>query len=204
MDLWLAHLDEITDEEFGDLGALLNPEETAHAEKFFFPRDRQRQIATRGYLRHLLGEKLNRPAVSPVFEKGEHGKPTLVRETGNGPHLHFNLSHTSGWALFALALDREVGVDIESADALSGGRDLDGLAARIFSANELQTWRTLPDRASQRAAFLRAWTKKEALGKATGEGLGRAESGAACDWILHELAVPAGLVAMLAVAAHRP
>jgi 4'-phosphopantetheinyl transferase len=124
--------------------------------------------------------------------------------------------------MFALAWDREVGIDLESATRLK--RDVDGLAglaARVLSARELTIWQALPETARE-AAFLRAWTRKEAYAKATGRGLleqlirtgvaldaaapqssltlrSPQEGGTTRDWVLHDLPAPDGFAAALAV-----
>lgn len=203
VELWLVRLSDLTNTELGFLGRAIDAAEHARAARFHFPRDRARQIATRAFLRHLLSEKLERPALSLSFREGPHGKPWLEETASDGRQLHFNLSHTAGWALFALAWEREIGVDLEAEESIGReGRDLYGLAARILSPNELDKWSALPDRPAKVTAFLRAWTMKEALGKASGEGLAY-ESPASAPWIVHELYVPPGLCAMLAVAEPR-
>jgi 4'-phosphopantetheinyl transferase len=114
--------------------------------------------------------------------------------------------------LFAVSWDREVGADLESNAALpADDRELEALAARVLSSRELSFWRATVDR----AALLRAWTRKEACVKATGEGVRREPAaidvlshgdsspvlfrdGATC-WIIHDLSVPASFAAALAI-----
>jgi 4'-phosphopantetheinyl transferase len=67
----------------------------------------------------------------------------------------------------ALALDREVGIDVER---VRGG--LDGLVPRVLSEREREALRAWPGEQAGEA-FLAAWTRKEAFLKARGEGLGR-------------------------------
>jgi 4'-phosphopantetheinyl transferase len=95
--------------------------------------------------------------------------------------------------VFALALEREVGIDLESAESIARShRDLPAMAERIFSKNEFVAWRSLSDEQTRVAAFLRAWTRKEACVKAAGLGIdsmksievGFAATGARKDIIL--------------------
>ena len=92
-----------------------------------------------------------------------NGKPFLVGMTG----CHFNVSHSEDWALVAIDVAGEVGVDIEMLRSIDGAL---GLAQSHFTTEELGTFVTLCDDVRD-AAFLRAWTRKEACLKAIGTGL---------------------------------
>ncbi len=159
-----------TERRGGLLRNLLNDEERARAARFHFERDQRRYVAARGLLRELLGERLGLDPAALRLRVGPHGKPALA---GGPGALRFNVSHSGDRALFALADGgREVGVDLESAARLGDARDLPALAARTLTPADLARWRDLPE-AGRPGAFLRAWTRLEAYGKATGEGLGQ-------------------------------
>lgn len=96
------------------------------------------------------------------FGFAENGKPHLI----DYPEIHFNLSHCKGMALLAVA-DRPVGVDVEPVDRVA---DWQGIAERFFHQQEYQAILALPE-AEQALGFLRIWTAKEALLKATGQGI---------------------------------
>jgi 4'-phosphopantetheinyl transferase len=220
VQLWIAHLDSLSPYELEACLAVLDSSERARAARFQFQRDRQHYAVTRGLLRRLLGAILDQSPSEIALAYGERGKPMLSGNTG-ARRLHFNLSHSSGCAIFALAWDREIGVDLEAVANLSS--DLDNLAARILSARELVIWRALPNDRLRCAEFLRAWTRKEACAKAVGEGLGidvrtievvreseqsgtvfaRVASavGHPAHWVLHDLSAPAGFAAALAIRA---
>jgi 4'-phosphopantetheinyl transferase len=224
VQIWTAHLDSLSSGELGELRGVLDSAEQARAARFHFERDRRHYVASRGLLRRLLGAALDAAASAVVFEYGAHGKPALAAAFLRDRILHFNLSHSDGWAMFALAWDREIGIDLESATRLK--RDvngLTGLAARVLSARELVIWQALPDTAPRDAAFLRAWTRKEAYAKATGQGLfdqltcievaldavapkssltlrsSPQEGEITRHWVLHDLSAPDGFAAALAV-----
>lgn len=119
-------------------------------------------IATRGFLRARLAEQLGRAPETLRFAYGPEGKPSL--EDGAG--LRFNLSHTSGVAVIALARGRELGVDVERLRELES----QDLAERYFSAPEAIIFRvTLPEH--RELAFFHYWTSKESFIKARGDGL---------------------------------
>lgn len=152
------------------LAGFLDADERARAARFRFERDRCRWTVARGFLRQKLGERLDIPPGAVRFRHGPRGKPALWDPPAGAAadDLRFNLSHSGGRALCALAGGREIGVDLECGEHL--GNDLHALAARIFSPPALTRWRGLPAGA-RRTAFLCAWTRKEAFLKATGEGL---------------------------------
>ncbi len=162
---------------------------------------RRRYVVAHGALREVLGTALGRDPAAIRFDRRcrhcgdpRHGKPAVV----DAVECSFSLSHSGGLAIVAIAIDRgEVGVDVEMR------RDrphLDRLAARVFTTERLAEWRALPA-AARLDAFLRAWTIKEAFGKATGHGLVRPRSEPASpeDWTLVNPAPTPGAVVGLAV-----
>lgn len=224
VQVWTAHLDSFSSGELEELSGVLEAAEQARAARFHFERDRRHYLASRGLLRRLLATALDKPASELVFEYGAHGKPALAASFSQDRNLRFNLSHSAGWAMFALSWEHELGIDLESAARLKrDGDGLSGLAGRVLSERELSIWRALPDAAAREAAFLRAWTRKEAYVKATGKGffdevnrievaldaaapkssltlLSSPRQGeTARNWTLHDLSAPAGFAAALAV-----
>ena len=94
----------------------------------------------------------------PIFEYGEHGKPSILGH----PEIHFNLSHCREAAV-CIINDRPVGVDVESVRPLK-----DSLAEYTMNDAELDEIRLAANPSLQ---FTRFWTMKEALLKLTGEGI---------------------------------
>ena len=149
-----------------DLGEVLSPDERARAGRLKFDRDRRRFVSSRGILRTILGRYLGTAPAAIEFCYGPFGKPSLG-PGGSRHRLRFNVSHAEDIALYAIALGREVGVDVER---IRTGVPIDEPAGRFFSASERAVLASLP--ASDRTdAFFRCWTRKEAFIKAHGEGL---------------------------------
>jgi 4'-phosphopantetheinyl transferase len=96
------------------------------------------------------------------------GKPRLADESVG--RLRFNVAHSEDLVLCALTLDNEVGVDVER---VREETDCDGIARRFFAPREARGLASLEPTA-RREAFFACWTRKEAIVKATGEGLRRA------------------------------
>jgi 4'-phosphopantetheinyl transferase len=164
--LWRAPLD-LGPERLDRLACLLTPDEAERAARLRAEEPRRRFIAARGVLRELLGRCLGAPPEALRFAYAEHGKPRLV---GVGAEtLRFNLAHSGGLALYAVAAGRDVGVDVECVRATLGAMRI---AERFFAPAEIAWLREQPEAARQ-TAFFRLWTCKEAFLKATGEGVTR-------------------------------
>lgn len=160
VQVWCADL-SVSDEGRERLRQTLSPDEEERARRFYFERDRNRFIAGRGILRSVLSRYVGLEPSELRFFYSPRGKPFL-----SSSEVCFNLSHSQGWALVAVALDRQVGVDLEYIRPVETLQ----LAKRFFSDREYATLCSLPvDR--QQAAFFQAWTCKEAYLKATGDGL---------------------------------
>ncbi len=145
--------------------AVLSPDERARADRFVFERDRVQFTETRAALRRLLARLLGREPAAIGFTEGPYGKPRL--EGPEGERLRFNVSHTGELALLAVALDRDVGVDVERHRAEP---NVDELAAVVCEAPERAALLALRGSA-RRAAFYDLWAGKEAVLKALGSGL---------------------------------
>jgi 4'-phosphopantetheinyl transferase len=166
IQLWRAPLD-LSSDRLAALAAYLSPDERERAERFQFPELRRRFIAARGTLRQVLGRYAACQPVSLRFEYGPHGKPKLARAT-SPLDLRFNLAHSHELAVFAVALGREVGVDLEWLDRPL--HEPEAIARRFFSPGEQRALLALPV-AQRLSAFYDCWTRKEAFLKARGEGL---------------------------------
>jgi 4'-phosphopantetheinyl transferase len=161
---WCASLD-VPPEMSARLYATLTPDERNRSARFHFERDRQRFIVARGVLRDLLGRYLQTQPDQIGFVYNAFGKPDLSPAFGS--RLKFNLSHSAGLALIAIATASDVGVDLEHIRAQSDCADI---ARRFFSAAEVDYLSALPSHLYAEA-FFSCWTKKEAYLKACGEGL---------------------------------
>lgn len=149
------------------LRCVLDEAEVRRAARFCFARDHDHFIVARGILRTLLARYLGASPAALSFGYGAQGKPWLISESGAPSAVRFNVSHSHGAALFAFALNREVGVDVELvrpdfAEA--------AIAEKFFSPREVAALRSLP-KEQQAAGFFNCWTRKEAWIKARAHGL---------------------------------
>lgn len=148
------------------LREVLSEDERARADRFVFARDRDKFIAARGRLRHILAAYLDVQPNAIGFEYGPYGKPQLSSPKTD-VRLQFNVSHSGDLALVAVAWGRRVGIDLEDARRECAYLEI---ANSVFSAHERAALAALPE-AQQRMAFYTIWTRKEAFIKAHGEGL---------------------------------
>lgn len=97
-----------------------------------------------------------------------HGKPSM-----RGGTLEHSVAHSGDLVAVAVAGD-PVGVDVEQLDGrphpLGGDGDPEALGRLVLSAAEQAALAAIPSSGRPRA-FLVAWTRKEAVTKATGDGL---------------------------------
>lgn len=101
-------------------------------------------------------------AAAPCPHCGEpHGKPVI-----DGSPVHINLSHAGETVLVGIS-SSPVGVDVESETRTT---DALALSSRFYSRGEAE-WVRDVEPANARRRFLRLWVRKEAILKATGEGL---------------------------------
>lgn len=147
----------------GNLEPLLNAEEQKRAQRYYFKKDRERFIATRGFLRTLLGKYLDRDPKGLALSSGAQGKPLLEESAG----LHFNVSHSERVAVLAFSGEFELGVDVEKADP---AREYLKIADHNFAPAENKILRECAE-SEKIKVFYHFWTLKEALLKAWGEGL---------------------------------
>jgi 4'-phosphopantetheinyl transferase len=160
IDIYTFRMDEHTDEVARFLETL-SRDEHDRAQRFRTERDRRRYIVRRGLLRELLSRYLDRPPEQVRLTCSPGGKPAL-----RGGDLRFNLSHSHGLVVYAIARGRDVGCDIEWRDC----RFVAGLVPeKFFSSLEMRMLRELPaDKRTE--GFFNCWTRKEAYIKARGVG----------------------------------
>lgn len=169
--VWLVDLDLDLDLDLGrerDAGAppaseVCDAHERARAAAFVDATDARRYLASHRALRLLLSSVTGREAGSIEFGReacrscgGPHGRPVPVPSDD----LHVSLSRSGRWAAVAVRAGAPVGVDVEGARP----------------AGALEHLRPDVSPEDVDVDVLRAWVRKEALLKSTGEGLTTAMS----------------------------
>jgi 4'-phosphopantetheinyl transferase len=213
VEVWRDSLDR-PDADLARLEGWLSGEERARAAAFAFPRERGRFVASRGLLRSLLARLAGGAPASQEIVADALGKPRLGGTCGQG-RLRFSVSHSGDLWACAVALGREVGLDVEE---VRPDRAADRIARRYFSPAEADALAALPG-PERPAAFHRIWTRKEAWLKARGFGISipldsfevthaagdarllatRPNPAEAARWTLRDLDIAPGFAAAVAV-----
>ena len=143
---------------------MLSGDERVRAARFRTTELRKRFVVAHGALRTILSGYLGIPPAAVRFDTSGSGKPYVP-----GARLIFNLSRSEGFALCAITVAGQVGVDIERLRPVD---DEDAIVHRYFAPGEMRQYESVrsPERT---AAFFSTWTRKEAFVKALGCGLSR-------------------------------
>jgi 4'-phosphopantetheinyl transferase len=166
-EVWWARTADATP----GLDALLSPADLARRARLRLRDDRRRTTVAAALTRVLLGAAVGAAPAALQIDRtcpqcgGAHGRPSLPAV----PELHFSVSHSAGWVVVAVHRGRAIGVDVEEVD-LDAADCLDALADLVLAPEELTEVARHP--ASTRSVALTTyWVRKEAVLKATGDGL---------------------------------
>jgi 4'-phosphopantetheinyl transferase len=141
---------------------LLDGVERARHDRLRREADRVRFATGAALLRLIVAERTAWSAFEVPIDRTcsmcgkPHGRPTI---TGSG--LHVSVSHSGRWVAVAVMRAWELGVDVEKIEDI----DVGSVQSTALSDAEIADVATIGD-------FYRAWSRKEALVKATGDGLG--------------------------------
>lgn len=124
-------------------------------------------VLAHGGLRSVLASYLGIDPAAVRFQKSPTGKPSLLVQQGDSDTLKFNLSHSNGRMLIAVARNKEVGIDLEQ---VREAVEVSKLAARFYSPDECRRVQALSGR-DRTQEFYRYWVAKESVLKGQGVGL---------------------------------
>jgi 4'-phosphopantetheinyl transferase len=157
----------------------LSPDEQTRMARFRFERDRLHWGNARSALRAILAGYLDCSPLEIGFSYGEHGKPAIAPNRG----WEFNISHSRGWAMVAVAQKVPVGIDLET---IRETVEIAKLLDRIGETELTGTAREL----------FHVWTRREARTKAAGGPLMEIPS---ADLRVIDIVAPEGFAASLAL-----
>ncbi|MEO6712598.1 MAG: 4'-phosphopantetheinyl transferase superfamily protein, partial [Mycobacteriales bacterium] len=142
---------------------ILNTDERERADRFPVAELRRRYVAGRAAVRRALGEVVDSDPSGLMFDYSPYGRPDLVGHDS----ISFNYTNSGAIGIIAISRSGRVGIDVEV--IRPDFADL-RIAERSFAPAEVARLRALPHE-ERNLAFLRCWTRKEALLKAVGGGL---------------------------------
>lgn len=175
MHAWYASTAALTRSRIEAGLAWLTPAERERYRRFYLDEDRHMFLLGRLLARSLVGAALGVSPAGWTWREGPHGRPEIASPA---TPIRFNLAHSAGLVLCALACDREVGVDVEDLRR----RPVDEAVVRRYCA-PLEIADIEAQGEAWHDRFLRYWTLKEAYLKARGLGIAMplAEIGFALD-----------------------
>jgi phosphopantetheinyl transferase len=141
----------------------ISPEDRAYAEKYRHPAAKLRSLLARCALRALLASRTDEPEW--IFSTDFTGK--LQVGAAKAP-VEISIAHSENQVACAFSRIGSIGIDIE----VHRPRTFEAIAHYGFGPHE----QTLVAHGGMQA-FYRIWTLREAMGKATGEGLALATDG---------------------------
>ena len=132
--------------------------------RFLHDDDRLMFLVGRVMARALVGQAIGCPPTAWRWREGPHGRPEIDEP---GVSCRFNVAHSAGLVVCAVADGHDVGVDVED---LSRRPVSANFARRYLSPAEVHDVESQPLPAQQ-ARLLTYWTLKEAYLKARGLGV---------------------------------
>jgi len=142
----------------------LSLQEKTQARKFINSYLSERYIISHGLLRYLLAFYTKSNPQTIEYSFNQFGKPFLKN---NSFRIQFNMSHSKDYAAYILALDCQVGIDIEWK-----GKNINvqELSSYVLTKEEAIIFSKLESNGNLNI-FYDVWTKKEAILKSLGQGL---------------------------------
>ncbi|MBN2684178.1 MAG: 4'-phosphopantetheinyl transferase superfamily protein [Pontiellaceae bacterium] len=137
-------------------------QERAHAERFVHLIDGVRHLVGRALVRKTLNT-----AVRP-YEVGDFLSTQYGRPYSDQTDIDFSISHSGDWVWAAFCRTGKIGIDVEK---VRKQRDLLGMTKMFHPQETAEIQAALENERS--ATFYRCWVRKEALLKASGEGLSK-------------------------------
>ena len=162
--IWWARISDLQSWHYN----LLNDVEREKANSYHHSADRARFIIGCVISRLVLGKILSMSPVQVPIDrmcpvcKLQHGRPQLPKGM---PQL--SVSHSGEWVVVAFTKYASVGVDVEQ---MNPNVDVMKMAEGVLTDIEIAQVMKLRDE-QRLEGFLTYWTRKEAVLKATGEGL---------------------------------
>jgi 4'-phosphopantetheinyl transferase len=156
-DIWRINISSIAP-SIHHLSSLLTNEEVTKAGRFLHRHDSDRFIISRALLKLIMSKYLNIQPNRVEIDADKNKKPFIK----NSP-LFYNMSHSGDWIILAVA-DSPIGIDTE---LINNSFDFGDVINEYFSVDES----SFISESDSTERFFLLWTRKEAITKASGQGL---------------------------------
>lgn len=164
--LWLTFYSQLDPLQISRCGTFLSAEEWSRHDLFYSAKDRLRYLVTRALVRSALSQYLDTDPQALRFSNNKYGRPRCSNPEAEAAKIVFNVSHTDGLIVLAVARHRALGVDVEDLSRFA----MPELAERYFAPEESAALAGLP-LPIQSERFFEYWTLKESYIKAREKGL---------------------------------
>lgn len=155
VQLFVVDFQDIRDKEVEEAKEFLDEESLERAKRNIFKENQNKSILTHAILRYYLEAFTKQPAAKIKILRTPRGKPYMA----NFP-IHFNLSHTSQYALLGFHPYSPIGVDIEQ---MRNDLDFSKIADLFMHPSEKEKMDLNKNPIDN---FFNLWCAKEALLKA--------------------------------------
>ena len=164
-NIWCLNLD-VSDEKIKQFSQYLDSKALFKASSFKTLLLQKRFLATRGYVREILGNILNVDPSKLEFTYGPYKKPYV--KVSSSEQISFNISHSQNILMFGVTKNCEIGVDIEIYKNIPNVLEL---AELFYKHSESKIVAQQQSAEQQNLTFFRFWVSKEATVKAIGDGI---------------------------------
>ena len=158
MDLYIAYLDEFSDNEYNHAFSLLDDSRKSAVMRYKSERDRKRSVLGEYLARKGIAKACGMNEANIRFARTEKGKPYALNAD-----IFFSISHSKSIVVCAID-DNEIGVDAELV------RDIELRVTKIACTESDKEYIFESD-AGQVERFYDVWTAKEAYFKYLGTGI---------------------------------
>lgn len=134
--------------------------EKQRAQNYHFKKDSNRFIICRALLKFILARQTSEDISNICIKIDDNKKPYIT----SSHSLFFNVSHAENYAIIALS-NIQVGIDLEYKN-----KKFDFTEILPFTFSDLEI-KTISKSTDKTAMFYNFWTRKEAIVKATGQGI---------------------------------
>lgn len=163
--IWSVRYSDLS-ADYSGLSVFLSKTEHEESSRFLNPDDTRKYILRHGMVRYILGNYAGiEPELLPLVT-GLNGKPGLDPRS-DFHELSFSLSHTDQTVSMVVIKNYRIGIDITKPDPLYPSDEISGY---LFTPLEKKVMRET-EPAQRYQVFFHIWALKEAIVKATGDGI---------------------------------
>lgn len=164
MNLYISSFDSMIWNENDDLMfKKLNYRQQNKCLKYKKTADRKNYLYSRILLRTYLPQYTGIHYQDIIFKREKYGKPIIEKSD-----IYFNLSHTMGMTVLAIASGKSVGIDVEYVRNISDTGYK--IMKKCFHPEEIKYIHKKENKSFDEA-FFTIWTRKEAILKRNGTGM---------------------------------